>query len=191
MKKNLFLISFFIAGILYFSSCKPSEKDTPHSESSNIGNTTLDSVYEKAFERIVGAGITGEMALRYTKEYSDSVDSTDAKSVYFAPGELDGFLKKIKENGLCAPEKLGVRIYFAKYPAESGSRFPGKNSVILRATCDGKDIPHKIVSGNETLFVAYNFGDVCPPRCKPGDATADVMKGGYYRIDSNCTNCSK
>ncbi len=207
MKTKTFLPFTFVYLLLSLAiilSCKDAKhidtKDDPQAQMDSSSVKTESSTGESnASNKIQGRGIRAAEADVITKQYYTEQDAIAnngnySKSVYFKASELQDFLDAIvetnKELSLCTAEELGVRIYFAKYPQVSTTYpYPGQQTVVLRATCDGKDIRHQINQDeSETVFVAYNFGDVCPPRCVPG-STTNYPNAGKYNINGNCVGC--
>jgi hypothetical protein len=137
----------------------------------------------------VGAVRAKELTDNYWNTLSSATRDDDAKSVYFTKAELDVFAQNIINAQLCTQESIGYRFYFAKYkPNDTTTPFRGQHTIVIRATCDGKDIPHQIVSDIENVHVAYDFGDVCPPRCDLANPST-VHQNGRYNVNGNCIGC--
>ncbi len=199
VKTNYLAFCFFS---LYFLLTSGSCKNVQDHES---GNTEERSSIEQSHKsdslkqreqllKILGDTVPKKRASDLTTNYLNTLNAAakedSAKSVYFSKSELDAFAQDILDAGLCSADSIGFRLYFAKYKAnDTASSFPGQMTIVIRATCNGKDIPHQINGqGVETTYVAYDFGDVCPPRCdlkNPGLKKKD----GSYNTNGNCNGC--
>lgn len=201
--KNHFLS--FLLGIcvlsLLISRCKQPCPDPESRTSVNIvdswdqlGSSTKDSLRDSLILKLisekvsknfldslrVAAAITYTDAEAWTWNYFDQLDDliamTEAKSVHFKLNELMAFLGEYGNNETLCTGTKGIRIYFSKYPSNYGvTKYIRKHHVILRYTCDGKDIEHSTTMPN----TAYNFGDVCPPMCNL--VANECYKNGQYR----------
>lgn len=193
--KVLILCMVYVA--LIFVSCKHSPESTDSSDSTNQSDTAATPTksvleFNPSNSRLLGASIDSTAAGIITRNYYEAIPASmkdlAAKSVYFETNEILNFIDQIRNANLCTGT-LGFRVYFAKYPNNPSYPYPGQQTVILRATCDGRDLPHQVTAAGETVKVAYNYGDVCPPRCNIASPGQVYTSGGEYRTRGNCNGC--
>lgn len=131
-------------------------------KTATINQPKIQSNFATRYSNYKGRPITYDTAKAYTDYYINSkwwVNSNNLeKSVYFSKTELDTFFALFPE---VPNNNLGVRIYFAKYTDDAPNlEDRGKNTVILRATDNSRDIAY-----SDRRSAAYNFGDLCPKKC--------------------------
>ncbi|SRR5690606_24267309 len=135
----------------------------------------------------LGRGITGNDAVAMTKKYYGE-DATKIpslfKSVYFDLDEaFFGFLNHIRALGSTNNGRPGFRVYIARSLESQSPTVTHDFTVILRGTRNHEDLPHNETDEANGRFVAFNYGDPCPPRCKPGqNPDEEVCLGGQYTL---------
>ena len=204
MKATFVITSFSLFSLvilLLVSSCGKNKREelTQNREAEELAKrkeaeelAKNKEVEEFVASRCITASDAQTIANNY---YTTNQNPLTSKSIYFPIDRLEWFLNQIKssQSSLCNDGTLGVRFYLAKYTnnvvQSQGlpSTYVDKLTVIMRATCNGEDIPH---TTNETPCVAFNYGDVCPPLCdvnNPG--TVFPASAGNYNSSGNCTGC--
>jgi hypothetical protein len=181
--------------LIAISSCKENSQNSQETlreaPTADLPADSTSGQNEAITLTTLGNPIDAVRAKELTDNYWNTLSSTtrddDAKSVYFTKSELDIFAQNIIDSSLCTMDEIGFRFYFAKYEP-TDTIFPGQHTIVIRATCSGKDIAHRIIGGRERGNVAYDFGDVCPPRCDL-DKPKDKKKDGTYNVSGNCNGC--
>jgi hypothetical protein len=192
MKNTIITILSISTLVLAFIQIKTCSTTSPFSPS-GIDNLTDEQKLESfrflqksIFDSNTGAHVKFDKGQKLTNEFLNYHNSPNPtafeKSVFFYERDLQNLF-----SGTCNSGNRGIRVYFAKYPDNDtlpdGSKHPyaKKFTVVLRATCDNNDLPY---TGTQTdRYVAYDYGDICPPHCKP------PMPDNRQKTDyENCTN---
>ncbi len=120
MKKTLIFSNLFwvmLFSVLFFKNCTPEKTSEPCADLS------------KSYEKTPFVGFPGEVTYRMAKIYQDGVykdlskrlGKEDTRGVWFNLDSLKRYIWTIEkaacETGGARPEDLGIRVYFAQYPA--------------------------------------------------------------------------
>jgi hypothetical protein len=135
--------------------------------------------------RLVNTGHVDTIIRNYKQERwvnnSQHIGKEDSLSVWFTIEEIEAFLAKAKDQGAD-----GLRLYFAAYSNDFAEQplYAGRQTIVMVATQGKKTekgIVDKDVYVNDekgTSILAYNYGKICPPFCKP----SGVEEGGDIGI---------
>lgn len=117
---------------------------------------------------------------------SKHIGKEDSLSVWYSIEELEEFLAKAKSHGAD-----GVKIYFGAYDKnyEGDPLYAGRQTVVFVATkakesASGildKDL--YISNKGQNEIVAFNFGRLCPPYCRPTGVDGDDSGIGITIVD--------
>lgn len=126
--------------------------------------------------RLVNTAHVDNIIRNYKKERwvhnSNHIGKEDSLSVWFSVEELEDFLAKAKMHGAD-----GMRFYFGAYSNDfkDNPLYAGRQTLVMVAT-QARETNHGTVdkdiyvnAENETSILAYNFGKLCPPSCRPAD----------------------
>lgn len=130
--------------------------------------------------RLVSTGHVDTIIRNYKKERwvknSKHIGKEDSLSVWFSVAELEEFLAKAKSHGAD-----GMRFYFGAYSNDfqENPLYAGRQTIVMVAT-QAKETEKGLVdkdvyvnAGNDTSILAYNFGKLCPPNCRPSGTDDD------------------
>lgn len=203
MKKFLIIAITMITAIIFFQYCNP---NTKKSETGGKATTLVagdDCGYRSGKDYTkpensgeIDAQLAHAMSLAYsTDPYkgfmwtrgNESERTKDASSIWFELGKLKNLISTI-ENSVCDrtcknPLKLGIRIYYAKYPENTGTNlapddlkhlpqnYAGRHTVFMVATYDN-------AGGRHVDFDPLEVGN----KCAPTPYTALLSNGRPHRI---------
>ncbi len=179
---------FLLVLILFYQNYQLKRNNNESIENNNqsvLPNISIPTEYsanpESMDASIPGDPIIYSQAKILTDQYADWRDSNSPltkdrleKSCYFYRQDMEQ-LFTILDSLSCDSAQQALRIYYGKYHDTlkiTGSQvehpYAGKLSLIVRAACLDSDISYQYNSSN-TLIVnpSINFGEVCPPNCKP------------------------
>ncbi len=173
MKKLLLAGNLVLMSVLWFQSCKNSQTVKP--DATAACNTICSDYSNKTYTGI-DAGLVTKMIGNYkTGHYNAFVNNTrpvDARSIWFSLDRLKQFIYEIEKNtckkGCNTTDSLGLRVYFAEYPAaqEEWNRYPqlvnelpgiyrGKHTLLM--------VPTIRMAGINTDFDPRAWGNNCSP----------------------------
>jgi len=134
--------------------------------------------------RLVNTGHVDTIIRNYKQERwvnnSKHIGKEDSLSVWFTIEEIEAFLAKAKDQGAD-----GLRFYFAAYSNDFAEQplYAGRQTIVMVAT-QGKETEKGIVDKDVyvndekgTSILAYNYGKICPPFCKPSSGEEGVDIG--------------
>lgn len=193
MKKILIATNVLLLGIIFFIGCNSTDKKDPAKKPAESGITETGivpiqkctNIITRAYdgseiEGTIDAFVAKEMSQAYARDAykkfiwpgeGNRATQQDARCIWFELDKMKSIISQI-ENSVCGNEcknqlKLGVRIYYAKYPAETGTNrapadlrflpadYAGRHTVFLVGTYDKK--------GVHIDFDPANVEDKCEP----------------------------